>query len=121
MPASVFPASASLNVISSLPLLSEPLLSSLSELDEELPLSRELADPSKSEILPDSELDEEEVSAAASASASTTTGEVGRTSQFDGEPLSSIAFAGCLTRAIPKSFNLKIYSIRKEMNSVHTS
>jgi hypothetical protein len=64
----------SLNVISTSPPLSESLLSSLSEVDEELPLLRELTDPSKPEFLPDSELDDDEEDVAA---ASTPSGEAG--------------------------------------------
>jgi hypothetical protein len=69
----------------------------VSEVDEELPLPREMADPSKPEILPDSELDngEEDVVEASAAS-----GKAGRSSRFDGEPSPSIAFVVCLTRAI---------------------
>jgi hypothetical protein len=87
----------SLNVISTSPPLLESLLSSLSELNVELPLSRELADPSKPEILPDSELDDNEEDAAVGSASSS---EAGRSSWFDGEPSPSIAFAICLTRAI---------------------
>jgi hypothetical protein len=70
----------SLNIIfTSLP-LSESLLSSLFEVGEELPPLRELTDPSKPEILPDSELDNEEEEVAA---ASTTLGDARQSSWFD--------------------------------------
>jgi hypothetical protein len=65
--------------------------------DEELQLSRELTDPSKLEILPDSELDDNEEDV---ATASTTSEEAARSLQFEGEPSSSITFAVCLTRAM---------------------
>jgi hypothetical protein len=63
-----------LNTISTSPPLSESLLASLFEVDVELPLSRELADPSKPEILPDSELDDKDEEVAAASAA---TGEAG--------------------------------------------
>jgi hypothetical protein len=61
----LFFSSVLLSIISTLP-LPESLLSSLLEEDEVLPLSQELADQSRPEILPDSELDaaEEDVAAA---------------------------------------------------------
>jgi hypothetical protein len=65
--------------------------------DEVLPLSRELADQSRPEILPDSELEDAEDDAAA---ASATSGEAGRSSWFEGELSPSIALAVCLTRAM---------------------
>jgi hypothetical protein len=70
----VFLASVPLKVISTSPPLSESLLSSLLEVDEELPLSRELRDPSKPEILPDSELDDDEEDAVAASTASSEVG-----------------------------------------------
>jgi hypothetical protein len=65
-----FFAFVSLNIVSTYPPLPESLLSSLLEVDEVLQLSRELADQSKHEILPDSKLDaaEEDVAAASAAS-----------------------------------------------------
>jgi hypothetical protein len=92
-----FLASVSLSIISTYPPLPESLLSSLLEVDEVLLLSRELADQSRLEILPDSELDAAEDDAAA---ASATSGEVGRSSWFEGEPSPSIALAVCLTRVM---------------------
>jgi hypothetical protein len=66
---SVLPAFALLNVISlSLLSLSELLVSSLAELEEEPSLPQEVADAFKPEILPDSELDEDEASASMSTS-----------------------------------------------------
>jgi hypothetical protein len=73
----------SLNIISTYPPLPESLLSSLLEVDEVLPLSRELADQSKPEILPDSELDDKEVDVAA---ASATSSGAAWASRFDGDP-----------------------------------
>jgi hypothetical protein len=93
--------------ISTSPPLPESLLASLFEVDVELLLSRELVDLSKVEIFPDSELDEEDEEASA---ASTSGGEAGRSSWFDGEPSPSIAFAVWLTRAMYLySLNLKIH------------
>jgi hypothetical protein len=74
----------------------ESLLSSLFEVDEELPLSRELIYPSKPEILLDFELDDDEEDVAAASAASR---EAGRSSWFDGEPSLSITSAVCLMRA----------------------
>jgi hypothetical protein len=97
----------SLNIISTYPPLSESLLSSLLEVDEVLLLSRELADQSRLEILPDSELDAVEDDAAA---ASATSGEAGRSSRFEGEPSPSIDLAVCQTRAMRLwNLNLKIH------------
>jgi hypothetical protein len=65
-----FFTSVSLSIISTCPPLPESLLSSLLEVDEVLSLSREQAEQSRLEILPDSELDaaEEDVAAASAAS-----------------------------------------------------
>lgn len=69
MPTSVLPAFASLNVIClSLLSLSELLVSSLAELEEEPSLPQEVADAFKPEILSESELDEDEASASMSTS-----------------------------------------------------
>jgi hypothetical protein len=65
-----FSAFVSLSIISTYPPLPESLLSSLLEVDELLALSRELSDQSKPEILPDSELDDEEVDAAVTSATS---------------------------------------------------
>jgi hypothetical protein len=53
-------AYVSLNIISTYLPLPESLLSSLLEVDELLSLSRELADQSMPETIPDSKLDDEE-------------------------------------------------------------
>jgi hypothetical protein len=91
-----FLAFVSLNIISTYPPLPESLLSSLLEVDEVLALSRELANQSKPEILPDSELDDEEADA---ATAFATFSGAAWASRFDGDPSPSIALAVCLTRA----------------------
>jgi hypothetical protein len=97
MPAVRFFEFVSLNIISTSPSLSESLLASLFEVDVELPLLRELADSSKPEILPDSELDDEDVEAMVTFAVAD---EEGHSSWFDGEPSPSIAFAVCLMRAM---------------------
>jgi hypothetical protein len=91
-------AYVSLSIISTYPPLPESLLSSLLEVDEVLPLSRELADQSRPEILPDySELDDTEDDATAT---SATSREAGHSSWFEGEPSPSIILAVCLMRAM---------------------
>jgi hypothetical protein len=97
MPAVRFFEFVSLNIISTSPSLSESLLASLFEVDVELPLLRELADSSKPEILPDSELDDEDVEAMVTFAVAD---EEGHSSWFDGEPSPSIAFTICLMRAM---------------------
>jgi hypothetical protein len=62
--------------------------------DEVLPLSRELADQSRPEILPDSELDVEVEDV---AMASVAPGGPAYSSQFDDDPSSSMTVAVCLT------------------------